>query len=1520
MKRFENLFFICMILLLVISNHVFAAPECPEGATCNTCCPELYYIKNGDTISFYDVNPDNDDTPLWNQEGCGTNLFKSDSTIKKVYIEGANEERKMKIAFQNLFQGYTYINEIHLKNVIAVANSSKALMSYAFDGCNALETLVMDNVDLSNVKDMMDTFRNCSALETLDLSNWNTSSMTGTEYMFQGCTKLKTLNLSGWDTSNVTDMSYMFDGCSNLETVILGNSNWETSNVSDFSYMFRGCSSLTETTLADMNIKNWNTSKVTNTSYMFNGCSSLVNVDLSGWNTPALETMGYMFQNCTKLESLNIRNWNTSKISTNKAGMGDAFTNCKALSTVTLGENSIKKNIFYRRSTDHLPNYSGPWFYLYPDPEIVSDDHLPVGTTKKTGDSLFGTSYNPSTMAGTWTTIPLLTITLNNVDEGGISDSSYSYDSTAKTYTKYFTKDSPAITLPEPEKTGNTFLGWTGEGITVPQVTVTIPAGTTVSKEYDANWRVHAYTVEFNGNGSTSGSMDTQDFEYDEEKELTANSFARSYTITYDYRGATGGNEKASDTLNAAFNGWALTRDGDVEYTDQQTVKNLTDEYDITIDLYANWGDFAAVTLPSPTKPYSTFAGWYWDEAGEPHKAGEAGASYTPDADRTLYAKWITDINAPSIIISPSPIPDQEYTGDPIEPAVTIHDGETLLKEGADYTITYSKNTDAGENTAVITIKGKGNYNGERTLNFTIKPKPVKITSAAAADRDYQEGDTGVEISSVTFADAASADVPLVPGTDFTVTGEMEDDSAGTDKKVTVTVTLTNPNYTLDPNTAETTVTINKIPYPGPALSLDKYVYVNLAQTGVETDLTDTLSGIAGAAVTSAEETSDPDSLVSNVKTSGSKVIFDTASVAEKDKTAVITAQVSANNYTDVTVTVNVITTDKDDAGVSIAGGNQSVTWGDTGVVLTAEAAFPGTPGTGVWNWISESTDIAEIDSTTGELTIHKVGATRITAQYESDTTIGTMTIIMTVKSKTIDIPEAVSGLKWTGEPQTGVPEGEGYTLSGNVETAPGNYTAEASLIDPVNMVWEDGTAEPKQISWSIEKADGPAAPALTGAAPTSEADDDGIISGCSPEMEYSLTPDFSQPIPCTGTEITGLPAGTYYVRYKETATHKAGETAAVTVPPYDAPEQAASPVFSPAGGSYTGQQSVTITCETEGAVIHYTTDGTEPTADSPVYSGPIPVTESLTIKAVAVKDGLADSPVVSAVYTILPVPKSYTVTVKNGTGSGSYTAGTVVSITADAAPAGETFDRWTSDDGVEFADESSASTSFVMPAKDVTVTAAYKGEPMTLNVVFVNIDQSSSYGVPKEFPSLELTGLEISIDAGDYESKTEKFTLKLTAGQSTVPLVLQFDRKVEHLAPGSHPVAISGLPEAVYGTLSGISLTEPPAGEVILWKYMLSARTEINEKTDESGKKIVYIRIYLTWDNGSSMPDEPVVRALPEDEIGAYKLNEDGTKEYLLFHTYSICMDWLGHDELCRGYERCFHKENSYVNPFVTP
>ena len=81
----------------------------------------------------------------------------------------------------------------------------------------------------------------------------------------------------------------------------------------------------------------------------------------------------------------------------------------------------------------------------------------------------------------------------------------------------------------------------------------------------------------------------------------------------------------------------------------------------------------------------------------------------------------------------------------------------------------------------------------------------------------------------------------------------------------------------------------------------------------------------------------------------------------------------------------------------------------------------------------------------------------------------------------------------------------------------------------------------------------------------------------------------------------------------------------------------AATPSFSPAPGTYSSAQSVTLSDTTAGASIYYTTDGTTPTTGSSLYNPgtPIPVSSSMTIKAIAVASGYANSPVASAAYVI---------------------------------------------------------------------------------------------------------------------------------------------------------------------------------------------------------------------------------------------------------------------------------------------
>ena len=100
-----------------------------------------------------------------------------------------------------------------------------------------------------------------------------------------------------------------------------------------------------------------------------------------------------------------------------------------------------------------------------------------------------------------------------------------------------------------------------------------------------------------------------------------------------------------------------------------------------------------------------------------------------------------------------------------------------------------------------------------------------------------------------------------------------------------------------------------------------------------------------------------------------------------------------------------------------------------------------------------------------------------------------------------------------------------------------------------------------------------------------------------------------------------------------------------------------ATPAFSVASGAVVSGTSVTITCSTEGAKIYYTTDGTEPTAESTEYKAAISVTAAVTLKAIAVKSGMNDSAVASASYTIKVATPAFSVA------SGAVDSGTEVTI-----------------------------------------------------------------------------------------------------------------------------------------------------------------------------------------------------------------------------------------------------------------
>ena len=85
----------------------------------------------------------------------------------------------------------------------------------------------------------------------------------------------------------------------------------------------------------------------------------------------------------------------------------------------------------------------------------------------------------------------------------------------------------------------------------------------------------------------------------------------------------------------------------------------------------------------------------------------------------------------------------------------------------------------------------------------------------------------------------------------------------------------------------------------------------------------------------------------------------------------------------------------------------------------------------------------------------------------------------------------------------------------------------------------------------------------------------------------------------------------------------------------YTVNRKVATPAISANGDQYSTARTVTITCDTSGAAIHYTTDGTTPTASSPTYTAGITLTATSTVKAVAILSGWVSSSQASQSYTV---------------------------------------------------------------------------------------------------------------------------------------------------------------------------------------------------------------------------------------------------------------------------------------------
>ena len=213
-------------------------------------------------------------------------------------------------------------------------------------------------------------------------------------------------------------------------------------------------------------------------------------------------------------------------------------------------------------------------------------------------------------------------------------------------------------------------------------------------------------------------------------------------------------------------------------------------------------------------------------------------------------------------------------------------------------------------------------------------------------------------------------------------------------------------------------------------------------------------------------------------------------------------------------------------------------------------------------------------------------------------------------------------------------------TYTTEVPVNAGDYTVKVVVAESANYKSCEGTADftiRKALITSVDPV--VTAPVACAAAQTTIADGNGYTGTITwtpapvdGKFDYAteytaavvLTPDSNHYF-AANTKAEGWSVSYDADSGKLTLTHKFEKTELGKIE---------TPVIRPNGGRFTDRQTVKITCATEGTVIHYTTDGTTPTASSSVYDGVFTITETTTVKAIAVKEKYLDSEVASATFT----------------------------------------------------------------------------------------------------------------------------------------------------------------------------------------------------------------------------------------------------------------------------------------------
>lgn len=541
----------------------------------------------------------------------------------------------------------------------------------------------------------------------------------------------------------------------------------------------------------------------------------------------------------------------------------------------------------------------------------------------------------------------------------------------------------PIITEPTVELSGNTTYTYTGERIT-PDVTVTID-GRPLTKGTD-------YTIIYGDNvnaGTNAGSVTVK-----AKGNYGFADVVKKFAI-----------EKADPKLN--FEKPAVT----TSYGTNPANNELTNKGDGAVNYQSS--DNSVVTV---------------NEKGEVTVVGVGETTITATAAETTNykvgtASYKLTVNKARVHIVQATVANKDYDGNvnaDVTGVVFANEADVRIDgrvAGTDYTVTGAfQSENAGKQDAEVTVKLLGEFashyeltGGTYKTRATITAKPISIATARTQDRSYERNNTSVTILEVTFKDSTNTLVATLTSSDYTATGKMVNANVGTDKKVTVTVTLQGKaadNYKLVSNMTTAKVAITQA--KGGVLQEEnlKQKFSDRKQKTFTPDYTGLPAGETWTYSISEAQTSGSAKVEPAMINTAGKITYRLTAGAEND-TICWTVTISNPNYKNFTKDLVLTLTAKEPQETLRITGDNTVVYGQKLQLSTV-----GGSGTGEITYkVDEvrSTGDATIDEN-GVLTPVKVGSVVITATKAGDVDYSEITsapfVIMITQAATSGEPK----------------------------------------------------------------------------------------------------------------------------------------------------------------------------------------------------------------------------------------------------------------------------------------------------------------------------------------------------------------------------------------------------------------------------------------------------------------------------------------------------------------------------------